>query len=150
WSQNVRPGTVLGAGATIGKLVELPDVHRVATPREAVERVRADLKEFRERQRLDRLIVANVASTEPPVDGDDGLGSMARFEAALAAGAAAIPASALYAWAALDLGLPYVNFTPSLGASFPAALDLARQRRTVTCGKDGKTGETLMKTVLAP
>jgi myo-inositol-1-phosphate synthase len=150
WTQNVRPGTVLGAGATIGKLVELPEVHRVATPREAIDRIQADLKDFRERQRLDRLIVANVASTEPPADLDDRFASIARFRAALDAKDAAIPASALYGWAALDLGLPYVNFTPSLGASFPAALDLARERRTVTCGKDGKTGETLLKTVLAP
>ena len=50
----------------------------------------------------------------------------------------------------IDLGLPYVNFTPSLGASFPAAEELARERRTAHAGKDGKTGETLLKTVLAP
>jgi myo-inositol-1-phosphate synthase len=150
WTANVRPGTVIGAGATIGKLVELPDVHKVATPREAVERIQADLGEFRQKQRLDALIVANVASTEPPLDLDDRFASMGRFRAALEARDAGIPASALYGWAALDLGIPYVNFTPSLGASFPAALELTRERRTVTCGKDGKTGETLMKTVLAP
>jgi myo-inositol-1-phosphate synthase len=150
WSANVRPGTVLGAGATIGKLVELPEVNRVATPREAVERIQADLNEFRRTQRLDALVVANVASTEPPHALDDRFGSVTRFESALDANDAPVPASALYGWAALDLGVPYVNFTPSLGASFPAALELARERRTVTCGKDGKTGETLMKTVLAP
>src|SRR4029077_12173615 len=55
-----------------------------------------------------------------------------------------------YAWAAVDLGLPYVNFTPSLGASFPAILALAHERATAIAGKDGKTGETLLKTVLAP
>jgi myo-inositol-1-phosphate synthase len=149
WSAHVRPGTVLGAGSTIGKLVELPEVHRVATPREAVERIGADLVSFRKQQRLDSVIVANVASTEPPVELDDRFGTIGRFQSALDS-RAAIPASALYAWAALDLGIPYVNFTPSLGASFPAALELAQERRTVTCGKDGKTGETLMKTVLAP
>src|SRR5258707_957576 len=68
--------------------------------------------------------------------------------AALEKGERVLPASSLYAWAALDLGLPYINFTPSLGASFPAAEELAIQRRTVIGGKDGKTGETLMKTVL--
>jgi myo-inositol-1-phosphate synthase len=150
WTANVRPGTVLGAGATIGKLVELPEVHRVATPREAVDRIQADLHEFREEQRLDALLVANVASTEPPIDLDDRFDNVSRFRAALDDAGAGIPASALYGWAALDLGIPYVNFTPSLGASFPAALELARERHTVTCGKDGKTGETLLKTVLAP
>ncbi len=150
WTANVRPGTVLGAGATIGKLVELPEVHRVATPREAVERIQADLNAFRQKHRLDALVVANVASTEPPRELDGCFESISAFRAALDRKDAGIPASALYGWAALDLGLPYVNFTPSLGTSFPAALDLAQERRTVTCGKDGKTGETLMKTVLAP
>jgi myo-inositol-1-phosphate synthase len=150
WTANVRPGTVLGAGATIGRLVELPDVHKVATPREAIERVQADLNAFREKHRLDAVLVANVASTEPPREPDERFVSTAAFEAALDAKGAGIPASVLYAWAALDLGLPYVNFTPSLGASFPAALELAHKRKSVTCGKDGKTGETLLKTVLAP
>ena len=150
WTQNVRPGTVLGSGATIGKLADLPEVQKVRTPREAVERVQTDLREFQQRNELDQVVVANVASTEPPLDLDDRYSSVAKFRAALESKDANIPASALYAWAALDLGMPLVNFTPSLGASFPAALELAQQRKTVTCGKDGKTGETLMKTVLAP
>jgi myo-inositol-1-phosphate synthase len=150
WTANIRPGTVLGAGATIGKLVELPEVHRVATAREAVARIHADLDEFREKQRLDALIVANVASTEPPLELDDRFNSVARFRASLESRDAVIPASTLYGWAALDQGIPYVNFTPSFGVSFPAALELAEERQTVTCGKDGKTGETLMKTVVAP
>jgi myo-inositol-1-phosphate synthase len=61
-----------------------------------------------------------------------------------------LPASAIYSWAALDLGWPYVNFTPSLGASIPALQELAIQKKTVLAGKDGKTGETLLKSVLAP
>jgi myo-inositol-1-phosphate synthase len=61
-----------------------------------------------------------------------------------------VPASSLYALAAIELGLPYVNFTPSLGASFPAALQLAHERRVPVAGQDGKTGETLLKSVLAP
>jgi myo-inositol-1-phosphate synthase len=150
WSQNVRPGTVLGAGATIGKLADLPEAQRAATPREAVERIQADLREFRSRHKLDQVVVANAASTEPPFALDERHSSAAKFKAALDTRDTPVPASALYAWAALDLGLPFVNFTPSLGASFPAALELTEHRKTVTCGKDGKTGETLMKTVLAP
>lgn len=150
WSANVRPGTVLGSGATISKLADMPEVQRVNTPKEAIERVQADLKEFRERNKLDQIVVANVSSTEPPRDLDDRHGSIAKFRAALDTRDTTIPASTLYGWAALDLGIPYINFTPSLGASFPAALDLAKERKTTVCGKDGKTGETLMKTVLAP
>lgn len=150
WSQNVRPGTVLGAGPTIDRLADLPEARRAATAREAIERIQTDLREFRERNELDQVVVASVASTEPPFALDDRHASVAKFCAALDAKETPAPASALYAWAALDLALPFVNFTPSLGASFPAALELARERRVPTCGQDGKTGETLMKTVLAP
>jgi myo-inositol-1-phosphate synthase len=150
WSANVRPGTVLGAGPTIAKLADMPEVQRVSTPKEAIERVQADLKEFRDRNKLDQLVVANVSSTEPPKTLDDKYSSIAKFRAALETKDTTIPASALYGWAALDLGVPYINFTPSLGASFPAALELAKERKASVSGKDGKTGETLMKTVLAP
>ncbi|MBI2808791.1 MAG: inositol-3-phosphate synthase [Planctomycetes bacterium] len=150
WSANVRPGTVLGSGPTIGKLADLPEVQRVSTPMEAIERVQADLREFRARNKLDQLVVANVSSTEPPRDLDERYDTIAKFRAALAAKDTTIPASALYGWAALELGIPYINFTPSLGASFPAALQLAQEKKTTVSGKDGKTGETLMKTVLAP
>jgi myo-inositol-1-phosphate synthase len=150
WSANVRPGTVLGAGPTISKLADMPEVQRVNSATEAVERIQADLREFRERNKLDQLVVANVSSTEPPRDLDARFDTITNFRAALDKSDTNVPASALYAWASLDLGVPYINFTPSLGASFPAALELAKERRASTCGKDGKTGETLMKTVLAP
>ncbi|MCI0684753.1 MAG: inositol-3-phosphate synthase, partial [Gemmataceae bacterium] len=149
WTGNVRPGTIFGSGATISKLADLPEVDKVATPRAAVERVQSDLRDFQAKHKLDQVLVANVASTEAPCDLDERFASIAGFRAALDK-KEPIPASALYGWAALDLGFPYVNFTPSLGSSFPAALELAQERRTVVCGKDGKTGETLMKTVLAP
>jgi myo-inositol-1-phosphate synthase len=150
WSANVRPGTVLGSGPTISKLADMPEVQRVSTPKEAVERVQTDLREFRDKNKLDQVVVANVSSTEPPKELDDRYDSIAKFRAALASKDTAIPASALYGWAALDLGIPYINFTPSLGSSFPAALELAQERKTSVCGKDGKTGETMMKSVLAP
>jgi myo-inositol-1-phosphate synthase len=149
WNSNVRPGTVLGAGPTIGKLVDLPEVNRVSTPKQAIERIQKDLRDFKERHKLDQLVVVNISSTEPPFALDTRHETVAAFQAALEQPNLA-PASALYAWATLDLGVPYVNFTPSLGASFPAALELAAKKKTCTCGKDGKTGETLMKTVLAP
>jgi myo-inositol-1-phosphate synthase len=95
-------------------------------------------------------VVVNVASTEPPFELGEIHQSQEALAAALGRRGAALPPSALYAWAALDLGWPYVNFTPSLGASFPAADELARRRGAVYAGKDGKTGETLLKTVLAP
>jgi myo-inositol-1-phosphate synthase len=154
WSANIRPGTVLGSGPTISKFADMPEVQRIAAPREAIDRVQADMREFRDKYKLDQLAVANVSSTEPPQELDERYSSGAKFRAALdrpdGGSARSIPASALYAWAALDLGIPYINFTPSLGSCFPAALELAKERQTSVCGKDGKTGETLLKTVLAP
>ncbi len=150
WSANVRPGTVLGAGPTISKLADLPEVARVRSPREAIERIQTDLREFRDKNKLEQVVVANVSSTEPPRELDDRFSTIAKFRAELETRDAAIPASVLYAWATLDLGIPYINFTPSLGSSFPAAVQLAQERKTTVSGKDGKTGETLMKTVLAP
>ncbi len=151
WSENVRPGTVLNTGPAISRLAEFPECHRVDSPRAAIAQIQADLQAFREKQRLDQLVVVNVASTEPPFELGDIHASLEMMRSALdRTRQPVLPASALYAWAALDLGLPYVNFTPSLGASFPAIQELAQQRKGVYCGKDGKTGETLMKTVLAP
>src|SRR5262249_29052785 len=101
--------------------------------------------------RLAQVIVLNVASTEPPFELGEAHASLERLTLALErATPALLPASSLYAWAALDLGLSYINFTPSLGASFPALHELAHVRRAVFGGKDGKTGETLLKSVLAP
>src|SRR5205807_1984936 len=82
----------------------------------------------------DQVVVANVSSTEPPKELDDRYDSIAKFRAALGSKDAAIPASALYGWAALDLGIPYINFTPSLGSSFPPALELAQERQNSSCG----------------
>src|SRR5262249_42992626 len=111
----------------------------------------ADLRQFRETHRLDQVVVLNVASTEPPFELSEVHQSLERLTVALEQrNQAVLPASSLYAWAALDLGWPYVNFTPSLGASVPALEQLAVQRKAVHGGKDGKTGETLLKTVLAP
>jgi myo-inositol-1-phosphate synthase len=110
--------------------------------------VQDDLRAFRALHDLSRLIVVNVASTEPQPERPlpEGLDDL---RAALERGAE-VPASVLYAYAALDLGAAFVNFTPSLGSSLPALAALAEQRGTVHAGRDGKTGETLLKSVLAP
>lgn len=152
WSANVRPGNVINAGSTIEKLADLPEVKKLSDPLAAVQRVQADLKAFQEKHQLDQVVVVNVASTEPPFELQDVHMSLDKLlhPPAECRHGSILPASALYAWAAIDLGWPYVNFTPSLGASFPAIQELAEQRGAVYGGKDGKTGETLLKTVLAP
>lgn len=120
-----------------------------AAPREQIARVQADLDDFRRAGGLERVVVVNVASTEVWRDERPEWASLALFEQALDVGRAQ-PASILYAYAALAAGHAYVNFTPSRGSSIPALRELARARRVPHAGSDGKTGETLVKTALAP
>jgi myo-inositol-1-phosphate synthase len=151
WAENVRIGTVHNAGSTIERLADLPEAHRVDAARAAVERIQNDLREFQQAHQLDQVVVLNVASTEPPFQLGEVHSSLARLlPAGERRGQPLLPASSLYAWATLDLGWPYINFTPSLGASVPALEELALERGAVHGGKDGKTGETLLKSVLAP
>jgi myo-inositol-1-phosphate synthase len=150
WTRNVRPGTVYNTGSTISAMADLAEVYRSGSPLAAIERIKKDYQAFQAEQRLDQVVVINTASTEPPYTTTKVHERLDSVQDALESGQPVLPASSLYAWAALDLGLPYINFTPSLGASFPAAEQLAIQRQTVFGGQDGKTGETLMKTVLAP
>ena len=150
WEANVRPGTILGAGSTIGKLAEHAETQKAATPRAAIDQIKGDISAFKKTHKLDQVVVVNVSSTEPPFETGPVHESLAALDEALDAGEAVLPASSLYAYAAIDLGLPFINFTPSLGATFPALEAMAVARKSVLGGKDGKTGETLLKTVLAP
>lgn len=112
-------------------------------------RVKAELADFRARHQLDRVVVLNLASTEPDPDGAPPPATPEALWAWLADGHTLSPSS-VYAAAALDLGMAYVNFTPSTGADLPALHALAVERGGVIAGADGKTGQTLVKTVLAP
>ena len=97
------------------------------------------------------MIVVNVASTEAiSTDAPAWPETWAETEAILDRTDCKLPASSLYAIAALDLGYPYINFTPSLGSTTAGIDQLALLRETCHAGRDGKTGETLLKSVLAP
>jgi myo-inositol-1-phosphate synthase len=149
---NLRPGTLWNVGARIAQLAgDAPtDKLNDNSARAAIARIQADFDDFRARHDLATVVVINVASTEPAPTLDTWPATWAGVERMLDSADCPLPASSLYAIAALDRGLPYINFTPSLGAA-PAGIDeLARQRGTCHAGRDGKTGETLMKSVLAP
>jgi myo-inositol-1-phosphate synthase len=150
WEGNIRTGTLLNAGPTITRLADRPDASKHTTARAAIEQFKSDLVAFRDTHKLDQVVVLNVASTEPPVELGEVHGSLPALNRALEGRSSPLPASSLYAYAALDLGMPHMNFTPSLGTSLAALEQLAVERGTVHGGKDGKTGETLMKSVLAP
>ncbi|MEE1941217.1 inositol-3-phosphate synthase [Streptomyces sp. TRM 70361] len=127
------------------------NVATAGTPRERAERIRADLRGFRAEQGLDTVVVVNLASTERrPDPAAPALASPEAFEEALDRGDEAVTPAMVYAYAALREGMPYVNFTPSVGADAPALAELAERLGVPVAGKDGKTGQTLLKTVLAP
>jgi len=146
----IRPGTMYNSGPAISQLASEAVVRR-ESPRDAVRRLKEDMTQFAESGGLEHVIVVNVASTEPAVDPSLVPASWAELEPLLdRPQECPLPASSLYAIAALDLGYSYLNFTPSLGSAPPAIDELARLRNTRHMGSDGKTGETLMKSVLAP
>ena len=126
--------------------------HLVAADhREAVAAITDDLKRFRAEAGIEDLVVVNLASTEswPDLQAPV-MRSLAAFEKGLDEGDEAISPAMLYAYAAITSGIPYANFTPSVAADIPALTEFARERNVPVAGKDGKTGQTFLKTVLAP
>jgi myo-inositol-1-phosphate synthase len=150
WSENVRPGLVRRSGKPVEKFSNWQGVPRDIPVEQQVERLAADIREFTQRNELAYTIVANISSSEPMPK--TGLESADWNEIAKSMKTAdcPLPASSVYALAAIEAGAGYVNFTPSLGLSLPGIEERANEAGTVYCGKDGKTGETLMKSVLAP
>lgn len=150
-SRRVRPGTLAGTGPAIAELGSWGQELTGETLQAEVDRLADDLAAFVQAESLDHVVVLNVASTEPPFVPGPVHDTWDTLRAALdEPGDATLPASSLYAIAALRDGHTYLNFTPSLGASIPAVYELAEASGSLHGGKDGKTGETLMKTVLAP
>lgn len=151
-SSAVRPGIATGGGRAIESLVgggAAPGVD--PTGRAAVQRIGADLKAFREKHGLKRLVVLNLASTEPPPSTTSEYENLAALESRLdSSPASALRPGLLYAYAALESGAAFVNFTASKSCICPAIDQFARKRRLPYSGSDGKTGETLVKSALAP
>ena len=135
--ENLMPG-VLGEQGVV----------RAGQVRSALCQLSRHLEEFRKRHKVDRLLVINVASTiGPPLP--PCLESLSELEKWLFKDRE-IPTSIFYAYVALKQGAAYINFTPSPASEFPALCELAEREKVPHGGKDGKTGETLVKTVLAP
>ena len=118
--------------------------------REAADMIEEDVRAFRREHALDRVVVVDVSSTEPPVRPSPALENLAELERALDSGAAPLPQSSLYSYAAFRAGCPVVAFTPSAGPHIGALAELAKEEGLPWAGRDGKTGETLVKSALAP
>jgi len=150
WSANQRPGVSYRPNAAVAAMADRTDLKTVASPRAGIEQIQHDLAAFVSSAKLDQLVVVNAASTEPPVELGEEHQSLERLTAALNRSAPCLSTSSLYAFAAIDAAFPYVNLTPSRGSTMPALEELARERGVPLAGQDLKTGETLLKSVLAP
>ena len=152
FDRNIRPGTLYNVGGKIesfaGPLV-LKTKNETAS--QAVSRLAKDIAEFKESNKLDRVIVVNVSSTEPPPPDEVRTWDWSQVQKSLTGKShSSLPASTLYAIAAMQSGSHFVNFTPSIGSDLPGLDEYARHQQVLHVGRDGKTGETLMKAVLAP
>ncbi|MBN2368980.1 MAG: inositol-3-phosphate synthase [Vicinamibacteria bacterium] len=118
--------------------------------RDLAEQIQADIDAFRKKHDLARLVMIWCGSTEVFMTPSAVHGSLDAFEKGLAQNDANIPPSMVYAYAAIKAGIPYANGAPNLSCDVPALMDLSKKTGTPIGGKDFKTGQTMMKTILAP
>ena len=132
------------------KRLDGPNVKKGANKMELAEQLRADIRRFKVESKADRLVMIWCGSTEIFLTETDAHQSIESFEQALVANDVNIPSSMVYAYAALKEGVPFANGAPNLTADIPALLDLAVTNNAPICGKDFKTGQTLIKTIVSP
>ncbi len=132
------------------KLLDGTNVKSAATKWDYAEMVMDDIKKFKKDNDLERVVVVWCGSTEVFIKPQAVHQSLEAFEKGLKENDPAIAPSMIYAYAAIKMGIPYANGAPNLSTDFPAIYELAQKTNTPISGKDYKTGQTLMKTILAP
>jgi myo-inositol-1-phosphate synthase len=132
------------------KRINGPNVKSGSSKMELAEAVMEDIREFRRRNGCTRLVMIWCGSTEVFHKAGPVHQSLAGFEEGLRKNDPEIAPSQIYAYAALKLGVPFANGAPNLTTDVPAMLELSRENQVPICGKDFKTGQTYMKTLLAP
>jgi myo-inositol-1-phosphate synthase len=126
------------------------NVKKGKTKRDLAEQLRQDMRDFREKNGLDRVVIVWCASTEIFIRPGAQHATIEAFEKAMDENDEAIAPSMLYAYAAIMEGIPFANGAPNLSADCPALIQLSIDRGVPISGKDFKTGQTWMKTVIAP
>ncbi len=127
-----------------------PNVKKGKNKRDQAEQVRADIREFKKTSGADRLVTIWCGSTETFLEPSAVHQSLKAFEKGLVHNDESIAPSMIYAYASLSEGVPFANGAPNLTVDIPVMRELSRQNQAPICGKDFKTGQTLMKTILAP
>ncbi|MER3428249.1 MAG: inositol-3-phosphate synthase [Pyrinomonas sp.] len=120
------------------------------TKMDLAEQLIEEIAEFKRRHRCARLVMIWAASTEVFMKPHPVHRTLRSFEKGLKENHRAIAPSMIYAYAALRAGIPFANGAPNLTVDIPAMVELANERNVPICGKDFKTGQTLMKTIIAP
>ena len=132
------------------KNIDGPNVKSGKSKLDLAEQVRSDIRGFAKAKKLSRMVMVWCASTETYTEPKPVHASLESFERGLAQSDPAISPSMIYAYAALMEGVPYVNGAPHLTVDIPALEELARNKGLPIAGKDFKTGQTLVKTTIAP
>ncbi len=126
------------------------NLKKAKTKMELAEQIMDDIRQFKRRTGVDRMVMVWCGSTEAFMRPAPVHASLAAFEKGLRQNHPQIAPSMIYAYAALTLGIPFANGAPNLTVDAPALLELARRKHLPVCGKDFKTGQTLIKTIIAP
>jgi myo-inositol-1-phosphate synthase len=132
------------------KRLDGPNCKKGRNKRDLADQLVEDMRAFKRNNNCDRLVMVWCGSTEVFLTESPVHASVAAFEAGLEASDDNIPSSMIYAYAAIKEGIPYANAAPNLSADVPALLELAAKTRSPITGKDLKTGQTLIKTIIAP
>ncbi|HEX7086776.1 MAG TPA: inositol-3-phosphate synthase [Vicinamibacterales bacterium] len=132
------------------KRLDGPNVKKGASKRDLAEQVIDDIRRFKAEHGLDRLVMVWCGSTEIYMQETPAHATLGDFESALERNDPAIAPSMVYAYAALKEGIPFANGAPNLTCDIPALVELAARTKTPIAGKDLKTGQTLIKTIIAP
>jgi myo-inositol-1-phosphate synthase len=147
--QAIRPWPAVFDRRIVSR-IDGPNVKRGEGKRQLIEQLRADIRGFIRGRGLERAVVIWCASTEAYLETGPAHATAAAFERAVDANDPSITPSMLYAYAAIAEGIPFANAAPNLGVDIPALTELANERHVPIAGKDLKTGQTLLKTIIAP
>jgi myo-inositol-1-phosphate synthase len=132
------------------KRLQGPNVKKGRNKKDLAEQVIADIRKFKADNQLDRLVMIWCGSTEIFMTEAPVHATIETFERGLEENDPSIPSSMIYAYAAIREGIPYANAAPNLTADIPALVSLASKTKSPIAGKDMKTGQTLIKTIIAP
>ena len=127
-----------------------PNLKKGKNKMELAQQVREDIREFKKSSGADRLVTIWCGSTETFLQPTQAHKDVQSFEKAMMKNDQNVAPSMIYCYASLMEGVPFANGAPNLTADLPAMLELSRKNEAPICGKDFKTGQTLMKTILAP